>query len=475
MPNVTNVRDIPPPASTKRMNNLQVTSKRTGATTAALPRQRVLFLTHRVPYPPDRGDRIRAFHILQFLAARYDVSLAAVSDEPVTSDQMQVIESFTQRVAIQKINAKWGKLRGLVSLALGGAVSPAYFYRPALAKTIAAWHREEPFDAIVTFCTGMVSYARAITQEHRPERAVPIAHDNQEFSGAKTPQTAMRSAARSRNVTPIHIIDLVDVDSAKWAQYAKHSKFPMNLIYAAEAKRLRAIEAGEHDHFDAIGVVSEAEANIYRNEVCQHPGLTVLRHAVDTQFHQPMADANSKTIVFIGVRNYKPNVEGIIWFVRNVMPLLREQVPDVKLQIIGRHPSPHVTSLSSEANVEVIGSVPDVRDYLRAAVASIAPLQIARGVQTKVLEAMASGRVAVCSKGAAEGIHGNGGEHLLICDSPSQWAATLTNVITQPALRSRIASQARQRIEDQYRWEKCYEPLEKLINRQDDPPLRKAA
>ena len=482
MPNVTNVRDIQLPASVSSMNNLQVTSKRTEATGVTQPRKRVLFLTHRVPYPPDRGDRIRAFHILQFLAARYDVSLAAVSDEPVTSEQMQVIESFTQRVSIQKINAKWGKLRGLLSLAIGGAVSPAYFYRPALARTIAAWHREQPFDAVVTFCTGMVRYARAITvaaplplRERQGEGRVNDNNHSDHHTEAARPTLPQPLPQRVGSKNPIHIIDLVDVDSAKWAEYANHSKFPMRLIYATEAKRLRAIEAGEHDHFDAIGVVSEAEANIYRSEVGHHRGLTVLRHAVDTQFHQPMPDANSKTIVFIGVLNYKPNVEGIIWFVRHVMPLLREQVPDVKLQIIGRHPSPQVTALSTEANVEVVGSVPDVRDYLRNAVASIAPLQIARGVQTKVLEAMASGRVAVCSKGAAEGIHGNDGEHLLVCDSPVQWAATLTRVITDPALRSRLATQARHRIEDQYRWEKCYEPLEKLINRQDDQPLRKAA
>jgi len=409
------------------------------------PRQRVLFLTHRVPYPPDRGDRIRAFHILQFLAQRYDVSLAAVSDEPVTSEQMQVIEGFTQRVCVQPISAKWSKLRGLASLALGGAVSPAYFYRPALKRTIENWHREQPFDAVVTFCTGMVQYARALTK-------------------------------RDKSIK--HIIDLVDVDSAKWAQYARNSKPPMRWIYGAEAKRLRDIEAGKHDRFDAIGVVSEAEANTYRKEVGDHPGLIELRHAVDTKFHQPMPDAGTQggaKIVFIGVLNYKPNVEGIIWFVNHVMPLLRQRVPDVKLQIIGRHPSPEVLALSSAANVEVVGSVPDVRDYLRTATASIAPLKIARGVQTKVLEAMASARVAICSQGAAEGIHGGDGEHLIVCDSPLQWTQTLERIITDYELRTRIASQARQRIEAMYRWEKCYEPLEKLIGTSRESQRRQAA
>ncbi len=409
---------------------------------SAPPRERVLFLTHRVPYPPDRGDRIRAFHILRFLARRYDVSLASVSDEPVTAEQMSVLEGFARQVCVQPISARWGKLRGLLSLALGGAVSPAYFYRPALKRTIEAWHRERPFDAVVTFCTGMVRYARALTK---------------------------------RDASIKHIIDLVDVDSAKWAEYARNSRPPMRWVYAAEARRLRAIEAGRHDRFDAIGVVSEAEANIYRREVGDHPGLVELRHAVDTTFHQPMPDAGSQMIVFIGVLDYKPNVEGIIWFVNHVMPLLRRRVPGVKLQIIGRHPSAEVLALDHAENVEVVGSVPDVRDHLRHAVASIAPLKIARGVQTKVLEAMAGGRVAVCSPGAAEGIHGDDGEHLFICDSPLQWARTIERIIHDRHLRLRIAAQARERIETMYRFEKCYEPLEKLINRQTEPSLRKAA
>ncbi len=397
---------------------------------AALPRKRVLFLTHRVPYPPDRGDRIRAFHILQFLARRYDVSLAAVSDEPVTAEQMQVIEGFAERVAVQRINPRWSKVRGLLSLAAGGAVTPSYFYRNALARTIESWHQATPFDAVITLCTGMIQYARHIP---RPAR---------------------------------QILDLVDVDSAKWNEYARHSKAPMRWIYAAEAKRLRDIEAGSRDQLDGIAVVSDAEAATYRAEVGNHVGLTTLRHAVDVDYHQPMMDAGargSKTIVFIGVLNYKPNVEGIRWFVQNVMPALRQRVPDMKLQIIGRHPSPQVLELGNEANVEVVGSVPDVRPYLNDAIACIAPLQIARGVQTKVLEAMASSRVAVCSVGAAQGIHAEDDRHLLICKTPQQWAAALERVINDDTLRTRIAGEARRRIEEQYRWDKCYEPLENLI------------
>jgi sugar transferase (PEP-CTERM/EpsH1 system associated) len=450
MPNVSNVRDIQPPAPKASMNQRDVKSMggvRSDGDSRG-QRKRVLFLTHRVPYPPDRGDRIRGFHILQTLSKHFDVSLATVSDEPVTDEQWQVMDGLADRVAVQRINAKWGKIRGLTALALGGAVTPAYFYRRPLAKTIARWNAMQPFDAVVTLCTGMIDYARGII-------------------GSAVRTISVHDESGGPHSGPYHILDLVDVDSAKWAEYALNSGGPMRWVYAAESKRLRRIEAGEQDRLDAVAVVSEAEANIYRNEVGDHPGLTVLRHAVDTEYFQPLPDSGSTpaaNIVFIGVLNYKPNIEGIAWFVRNVMPLLRQRVPGVNLQIIGRHPSAEVVALGGEANVRVIGSVPDVRDYLRAAVASIAPLQIARGVQTKVLEAMASGRVAVCSRGAAEGIHASHGEHLFICHSPAQWAETLERVIGDAALRRQVGNAARRRIEDVYPWQKCYEPLAEVIS-----------
>ncbi|MEX2214457.1 MAG: TIGR03087 family PEP-CTERM/XrtA system glycosyltransferase [Phycisphaeraceae bacterium] len=396
-------------------------------------RKRVLFLTHRVPFPPDRGDRIRAYHMLKYLSQRFDVSLACASDEPVTEGQMHILEGLADRVAIQPISPRWGKIRGLLSLATGGAITPAYFYRKPLSRTIRNWHAVQPFDAVLTYCTGMINYARDVI------RSSPAGHK------------------------PRHVIDLVDVDSAKWNEYARHARAPMKWLYATEAKRIAAIESGQRDHFDSIAVVSDAEAETYRREVGEHEGLTVLRHAVDTNYFKPLPDAGSWTLVFVGVLNYKPNVEGISWFVKNVMPLLRHHLPNVKLQIVGRAPTPAVLALNDEPNVEVVGPVPDVRKYLRSASAAIAPLRIARGVQTKVLEAMASGRVAVCSPGAAEGIHAEAGKHLLIATEPQHWVDVLSQVLQDGHLRTAIATAARAQVEAIYPWEKCLAPLAELL------------
>lgn len=403
---------------------------------AVAKKQRVLMLCHRVPYPLDRGDRIRAFHMLEYLSRRFDVALACVSDEPVSDRQREVIGKLARRVAVQRVSRSVSKLRGVVGFALGGAITPACFYRRGLFKTIQRWHRDQPFDAVLTYCTAMIGYARGLTRRGHPG---------------------------TDRVGPRHVIDLVDVDSVKWLDYARRTRWPMSWVYTAEAKRLKQIEAGCFDRFDGVTVVSAAEAKVYQRHVGHHPGLTVVRHAVDLAYFTPQPPAGGKTIVFVGVLNYRPNTDGIVWFVRYVMPRLLNRVEGVRLQIVGRHPTPRVEALQKQPGVEVVGSVPDVREYLRHAAAVIAPLQIARGVQTKVLEAMASGRAVVCSPGAADGIDAADGRHLLVADGVGQWVDNLQRVLTDTGLQSRLSEAARTRVELAYAWENCLKPLDGLL------------
>ena len=173
-------------------------------------------LTHRIPYPPDRGDRIRAYHILQHLNKDFDVWLGCTTDEPYTELQREELRRLTVDHQIQPINARYGKLCGIRSLCFGGAVTPAYFYRRKLARTIVDWHQSLRFDALFTFCTGMVNYARDVLAADRKMGGEPLRH----------------------------IIDLVDVDSEKWREYSEKSKAPMRWIYRAESNRLRHIESG---------------------------------------------------------------------------------------------------------------------------------------------------------------------------------------------------------------------------------------
>lgn len=402
-------------------------------------RKRVLMLTHRMPYPPDRGDRIRSYHMLKLLSQHFDVAIACTSEEPAWLQHHQLLATIAHQVAIQPIQPSSAKFMALKAIAKGKAITPTVFYRQALADTILQWHEQDPFDTVFTFCTGMIDYARLLCG---PQAKV------------KGPQ-------------PRHVIDLVDVDSIKWEAYAKSTLSPMKFIYGREGRLLRKIESGSQDHFDAIMAVSEAEIDAYRKHVGEHDSLHAIGNGVDLNYFKPQPDSQSHDMCFVGVLDYKPNADSICWFVQHVLPEVRKKVTDARLLIVGRNPTSRIEELAKQPGVVVIGSVPDVRTYIAQSALVIAPLQIARGVQNKVLEAMASQRLTVCSTAAAEGVDATDGEHLLVAHDPAQWASHVEQGLHDVALRQRIAAAARRQIETCYSWQSRLEPMLKLIAGQD--------
>ncbi|HEX7010412.1 MAG TPA: TIGR03087 family PEP-CTERM/XrtA system glycosyltransferase [Phycisphaeraceae bacterium] len=398
--------------------------------------RRVLMLAHRVPYPPDRGDRIRGYHLLRELARHFEVSLACLTHEPVTAAQQARLQELTTRLAIQPMGWWRPRSQALAALLTGQAITPNWFYSPALARTLEQWHQDQPFDAVLTYCTGMIRYARELTADE-----------------------SIR-----------HVLDLVDVDSRKWAAYARTSHGPLRWVYALEAHRLRRIEAAEHDRIDALTIISEAEAKTYRDVVSSRLQPRVVGNGVDLDyFHpQPQEQSDGRTILFVGMLDYKPNVDGIVWFAREVMPRLRlGGVPEAQLRIVGRNPSAPVRQLGAQAWVEVVGPVEDVRPHLAQATAVVAPLLIAPGVQNKVLEAMASARAVVCSPQAAAGIDAQHEQHLLVASQPEHYAQYLARLLREAAYRQQLAQAARQRMEERYAWSRMLAPMIALLR--DEP------
>ena len=402
-----------------------------GSDASGRPTRRVLFLAHRMPYPPDRGDRIRSYHLIRTLVKHFDVAVACTNMEPVIDEHRQRLAQLVSQLAVEQINPTRTRIKGLAAYLSGRAITPGSFFRKRLARQVLAWHNQQPFDAVLTFCTGMIRYSQLLV--------------------------------RRDIATPRHVLDLVDVDSAKWAHYAADASLPMKYIYAAEARRLRRIEAGDRYPFDAITVVSESERQTYRNTIGDHPDLHVVGNGVDTDYFKPLPDADSKTVVFTGVMDYKPNADAVVWFVEQVMGSLLGRVPGAQFRIVGRNPTQQVLNLGRLPGVEVTGSVPDVRDHLQDAAVAVAPLQIGRGVQNKVLEAFAAGRTVVCSPQAAEGIDADPGEHLLIADQPDQWVEHLQQLLTDSGLRRRIAGAARRQVELKYNWEAQLRPMVDLL------------
>ncbi len=394
-------------------------------------------LTHRLPYPPDRGDRIRSFNLLKLLAEHYDVSIACTSEEPVWLQHHQLLSTIAKNVTIYPISPTYSKLKIPGALIKGQAITPAWHFRQGLANEIMQWHERDPFDTVLTFCTGMAQYAKTLMK--------PIG----DFK------------------VPYHILDLVDVDSVKWDSYAKQALPPKKWVYAAEARNLRKIEACQIDQYNAITVVSQAEADTYNKHVTQNDILHVVGNGVDYEYFNPLPQVPENqehhNIVFVGVLNYLPNSQCIQWFIKNVIPTLRKKNPNVTLQVVGRHPTAKINELNNVPGVEIVGSVPDVRQYLAGASLVIAPLRIARGIQNKVLEAMASQRTVVCSPAAAQGIIAQDKKHLFVADEPQQWVDTIDNLLNDPKTRQTVGFAAREQVIQEYSWQKALQPMIDLV------------
>jgi polysaccharide biosynthesis protein PslH len=390
-------------------------------------RPAILYLVHRLPYPPDKGDRIRAFHLLKYLSRRAAVHLACLADEPVDESALTALRRQCARVSVIPLG-RWSRwLRGLSSLARGRTVTEGAFDEPAMRDVLRTWTAETRFEAVLASASSMVNYVRL------PElRGVPA------------------------------IIDLVDVDSQKWLDYARADRGPRGWLHRLEGHRLRRCEQDLGAWVRAVTLVSPAEADLYR----QCGGAATVRaipNGVDLTYFQPTPPTDEPSCVFVGALDYRPNVDAACWFCREVWPRIREHYPHARMRLVGRRPVQAVRRLASLAGVEVVGPVPDVRPYLAGAAIAVAPLRIARGVQNKVLEALAMARPCVVSPQALAGIGAVPGTHLLAADSAGEWGEVVLRLLGDGDLRRGLGLAGRQYVETHHHWENCLEPFGALL------------
>lgn len=393
---------------------------------------KLLYLVHRIPYPPNRGDRIRSYHLLRHLAARHDVWLACLSDEPTPDDHLAALEAWCERVAVVRLGRTSRWLRATKSLAFGRSASEGLFASPDLKPVIDGWTQAVRFDAAIAFCSSMVPYLRA-----RSLKNVPA------------------------------VIDLVDVDSEKWRDYAKTAAFGKRQLFALEGRRVGALEHEAARRATALATVSEAEASLCR-ENCAPTPVHGISNGVDLDYFgavPPLAEraADVQECVFVGALDYRANIDGLVWFCREVWPELRRRHPKATFTAVGRKPAPAVRRLAELPGVSIAADVPDVRPYLARATAVAAPLRVARGIQNKVLEAMAARRPVVASGGALEGIDLEIGRHALQADSSDEWVAALSKLFEDRQLRIDLAAAGRTFVEAHHSWESRLKPFDDLL------------
>lgn len=380
-------------------------------------RPRVLFLTHRVPFPPDKGDRIRSYNLLRYLSERATVSLGCLGDEPWTEETVGVIDGLTEASCIAPVGLS-RKFYGALSLLSGRSITEGWFYSRRLARWIDKVCCAQPFDAVVCFCSGMVAYT------NRPGlRRTPL------------------------------IMDLVDVDSEKWLQFSRSGSGPKSWLLGVEGRRLRRLEQQVGDRAAVVTLVSREEADLYR-QFAPAANTVAVGNGVDFSFFQrpKVVSRQPHSAVFLGALDYRPNVDGIRWFCREVWPSVRSRYPSATLQIVGRRPTSSVRALADVAGVSVHADVPDVRPYLFAATVAIAPLEVARGVQNKVLEAMACETPVVASTQALEGISAAAGRDALSADTPDEWLRSLGMIFDDATLADRLSQAGRTHVETHFDW-----------------------
>ena len=392
---------------------------------------RLLMVAHRLPFPPNKGDKIRAFHVLTHLAERHEVLLACLVDD---ADDLKHVASLRSRVAglaIARIDGRARRLMSARSLASSRSVTVTHFHRGELQSAIDDWIDDAPFDGVM--CSSSASAEYLFRSRHW--------------------QGLLRKAVK--------VMDLIDVDSTKWSQYADSASLPMSWVYRHEARTLGEYEQRIVREFDRTFLVSPAEAALLGDA----PGagkVGAFANGVDLNFFNPafvpaaLPEAHSghsgPLIVFTGVMDYRPNVEGVEWFVREVFPAIRAKVPQARFAIVGSRPGKSVLALAEVPGVIVTGFVDDVRDWLARADVCVAPLQIARGIQNKVLEAMAMGRAVVTTPQAFEGVEAQAGRDLLVANSPAVFASTVLSLLADSKQASLIGLNARACMERRYRW-----------------------
>ncbi len=396
----------------------------------------LLFLVHRIPYPPDKGDKIRSYHLLRHLARRYRVHVGAFVDDPEDWRHAEALQAMCASVHLVPIRPTLARLGALTGLLTGEALTLGYYRHPGMA----AWVRQR-LDAGVRRVVGYSSaMARFVIDTHGVRR----------------------------------VMDFVDMDSDKWRQYAATRPWPLSWLYRREADRLLAWERRVAASFDASLFVSEQEAADFRNaapETADRVGW--YGNGVDAEYFSPDRvyddpyPAGTEALVFTGAMDYWPNVDAVTWFAREVFPRIRERRPAVAFYVVGSRPAAAVQALAREPGVHVTGRVPDVRPYLAHAAAAVAPLRIARGVQNKVLEAMAMARTVVVTPQALEGIRALPGEEVLLADSAESFAQTSLRALQGPDL----GQAARRRVLQDHAWEACLAKVGALI---DADPARPA-
>lgn len=398
----------------------------------------ILYLVHRIPYPPNKGDKIRSYNILKYLASRYRVHLAAFIDDPDDFRHIATLQDICESTCFVKMNAFESKLHSLKGLFNNQPLTIPYYSNKKIQVWVNNVINEKNIKRIFVFSSAMAQYV------------------------------AGESLSHIRRV-----IDFVDIDSDKWRQYSASHNWPLSWVYKRESELLLAYERKMSLDFDKSIFVSKEEADLYKKLVPDvSERVTQISNGVDTDYFTPEHDYsnpytnNENVIVFTGAMDYWANIDAVIWFADKVLPIIQESIEGVKFYIVGSKPNEKVRELGKNPGINVTGAVYDIRPYIKHAKIAVAPMRIARGIQNKVLEAMAMAIPVVATSAAMDGITSSVGAAKYVTDDPALMARYVIELLGVG--NDKIGRLGRQSVLEYYNWDNNLARIHSLLEGRDD-------
>ncbi len=398
-----------------------------------MSKPKLLMLVHRLPYPPNKGDKVRSFHLLKHLLLTHRVFLGTFIDDPDDEQHLPTLRALCPDLHVERIQPRRAKLASLRGLLNGDPLTLCYYRSRGLQRWVQDIATQHSLRASVVFSSSMAPFAQPLAPN------VPM------------------------------LVDFVDVDSAKWTQYAPEHRWPLSWLYRREGRKLLSYERRVAAQARQSFFVTPNETELFLSQAPECRGrVQSLSNGVDADFFQPDVAQPSPfasgemPIVFTGAMDYWPNIDGVSWFATEMLPALRARWPQARFYIVGRSPSAAVRALVAP-DVAVTGTVPDVRPYLQHAAAVVAPLRVARGIQNKILEAMAMAQPVITVSSCAEAIGADAAQGLLRADSPSAFVDALDALLGDVPARLALGVCARQYVLQGFSWQAHLAGLDRFL------------
>lgn len=400
---------------------------------------RILFACHRLPYPPNRGGKIRPFHMIQHLGQKHSVVVASLAHSEEEMEQGAGLGQFCEQVLAEVLPSPTRWMQAVAALPQSTPSSVAYFRSSRLQERVQQTGQRTRFDLVMVHCAFAAQYVSRL-------------------SGA------------------IRILDFGDLDSAKWFAYARHRPFPFSLGYRLESGKLRSYERKLAAQSDYCTVTTEGERKEFETLGVAAP-CRVIPNGVDCDYFAPrsVARSGSRVIAFLGRMDYFPNIDAVVHFSKAIFPIIRRSLPDAELRIVGSNPTGTVRDLSRIPGITVTGYLPDVRPAVEDVAVAVVPLRIARGTQNKVLEFMAMGIPVVVTPEASQGIQAVVGRDLLVASQPEEFAQKTVAVMQDGRLRAALSASGRRQVEMAHSWPASMKILDSVLEEAGTAAARSSA